>query len=135
MSIETVRITKQGRDQLSKLKSRTGIAQWNVLCRWALCLSLAEDGRPRAPKAGERPIEIAWKTFGVDYADLYLGLIKQRCVRDGLGTDDQVVSNELHAHVHRGISYLAGDKGMKSIEALVARAGQSSSHERTAEAT
>ena len=81
MSIETVRITKQGRDQLSKLKSRTGIAQWNVLCRWALCLSLAEEGRPRAPKAGERPIEIAWKTFGGDYADVYLGLIRQRCVR------------------------------------------------------
>lgn len=122
MSIETVRITKQGRDQLSKLKSRTGIGQWNILCRWALCLSLGESSRPRPLSAGERPIEIAWKTFGGEYADLYLALVTQRCARDGLGTTEQVVADELHAHIHRGIAYLAGDPNVKTIEALITKA-------------
>jgi hypothetical protein len=26
--------------QLIRLKTRTGITQWNILCRWAFCLSL-----------------------------------------------------------------------------------------------
>jgi len=132
MTVETVRITKQGRDQLSKLKSRTGISQWNVLCRWALCLSLSEASWPRPPSAGERPIEIAWKTFGGEYADLYLALVKQRCARDGLEVTDQTVTDELHAHVHRGIAYLAGDPNVKTIETLVAKATGVQSDERIA---
>lgn len=122
MTIETVRITKKGRDQLSTLKSRTGIDQWNILCRWALCLSLAEPSRPRPPSGGERPIEIAWKTFGGEHADLYLALVKQRCARESLEITEQIVSDELHAHVHRGIAYLAGDPDVKAIEALVTKA-------------
>jgi len=129
MSIETVRITKKGRDQLSTLKSRTGIGQWNILCRWGLCLSLSEPSRPRGPGGGERPVEIAWKTFGGEYADLYLALVKQRCAEDGLEVTDQAVSDELHAHIHRGIAYLAGDPQMKSIEALIGKVGEAS-HER-----
>ena len=122
MSIETVRISKQGRDQLSRLKSRTGIGQWNILCRWALCLSLAEPGQPRAVSGGDRPIEIAWRTFGGEYADVYLALVRDRCIRDGLELDDQTISDQLHRHVHRGISYLAGDPDAKSIAGLVDKA-------------
>lgn len=122
MSIETVRISKQGREQLSRLKTRTGIGQWNILCRWALCLSLAEPGQPRPPTGGERPIEIAWRTFGGEYADVYLALVRDRCARDGLGVDDQTFSDQLHAHIHRGISYLAGDPDVKSISGLVDKA-------------
>lgn len=132
MSIDTVRITKQGRDQLSKLKTRTGIGQWNILCRWALCLSLAEASPPRPPSGGERPIEIAWKTFGGEYADLYLALVKQRCAREGLEITEQAVSDELHAHIHRGIAYLAGDRNVNTIEALVAKATDAQPDERAA---
>ena len=38
----SVRVNQQAKDQLIKLKRITGIKQWNVLCRWALCLSLAQ---------------------------------------------------------------------------------------------
>jgi len=131
MNIETVRITKEGRDQLSKLKARTGIGQWNILCRWGLCLSLEEASRPRPPKGGERPIEIAWKTFGGEHADLYLALVQQRCANDGFDVTEETVNEQLHAHLHRGIAYLAGDKGVKRIEDLVAKAAETDSDERT----
>ena len=41
----------QAKEQLIRLKTRTGIPQWNILCRWAFCLSLAEPTPPT-------PIEI-----------------------------------------------------------------------------
>ena len=55
MSLETVRLSQRGKEQLIKLKRVTGIKQWNVLCRWALCVSLADPttGGRRLP--GRRP--------------------------------------------------------------------------------
>jgi len=122
MSIEKVRVNKQGRDQLIRLKSKTGIENWHPLCRWAFCVSINESSRPRPPQAGDRPIEMDWKTFGGEYAEVYLALIKQRCYEDGFGVDEQTLSDQLHAHIHRGISYLAGDPNMKNIESLVSKA-------------
>ena len=42
----TVRISQLGRDQLVKMKRTTGLKQWNVLCRWALCASLRDETVP-----------------------------------------------------------------------------------------
>ena len=50
MAIEHIRLAQTARDQLVTLKRRTGIAHWNVLCRWALCRSLAEPAPPPAVK-------------------------------------------------------------------------------------
>jgi len=119
MIIETVRISKQGREQLIRLKRRTGIGQWNILCRWALCASLAEPGGPRPVKGGERPIEMTWKTFGGDYADVYLALVKERCHQEGLEVDEATLAEQLHAHIHRGIGYLSGEKSIAAIEGLI----------------
>src|SRR3954451_19892593 len=87
VSIETVRINAQGREQLIRLKRYTGIEHWNDLCRWALCLSLAEATRPQITKTGgEGGIDMTWRTFAGAHSDLYLALLKQRCVDDGIGT-------------------------------------------------
>ncbi len=40
MSIKQVRLSAEAKEQLIRLKTRTGIGQWNILCRWAFCLSL-----------------------------------------------------------------------------------------------
>jgi len=122
MAIETVRISKQGRDQLLTLKRRTGIANWNILCRWAFCVSLSEESPPRdEPVAGEQPVEMTWRTFGGEKADVYLALLKQRCHADGHGLQDETLSHQLRLHLHRGISYLAGDKSL-NIGKLIQRA-------------
>ena len=46
MSLKQIRLSAQARDQLIRLKARTGIGQWNVLCRWAFCLSLRQPSPP-----------------------------------------------------------------------------------------
>lgn len=121
MAIEHIRLSKQAKDQLIKLKRVTGIEHWNVLCRWALCLSLAEQSVPATSKIpADSNVELSWKVFGGRYADLYLALVKERCVRDGLGTDPDVVAQQFRLHLHRGISYLFGKKGLRKIDDLVA---------------
>ena len=52
MSIKQIRLSNQAKEQLIRLKTRMGITQWNILCRWAFCLSLQQP----APLT---PVEIA----------------------------------------------------------------------------
>lgn len=123
MRIETVRISKSGKDQLATLKRRTGIPTWNVLCRWGLCLSLAERTKPHDFRAeSDFPIEMTWRTFAGENEGLYRALLIERCRQDGLELTQETLNEQLKLHVHRGISYLAGDKQMKSISDLAWKA-------------
>jgi DNA sulfur modification protein DndE len=123
MAVEHIRISQQGKDQLIKLKRVTGIEHWNVLCRWALCVSLAENSVPPATKVpADSNVEMSWKVFGGRYAEVYLALLKERCVRDGFGTDADTLSQQLRLHLHRGISYLAATKSLRKIDSLIALA-------------
>lgn len=111
--IETVRISAPAKEQLITLKRRTGLKHWNELGRWALCRSLAEPTRPPdVPIATEGGIEIEWRTFAGRLADLYVDLLQQRCVADGLQPDPASVQRQLLLHLHRGIGYLAGDPAL-----------------------
>ena len=123
MSIEHVRLSQQAKDQLSRLKRTTGIGNWNTLCRWAFCLSLADPTTP-SPIRGtaETAIEMDWKTFGGTYQEIYLAALRQRCHQDGLGTSDDVIAGQLRLHLHRGIGRLAADRDIRSIADLVAKA-------------
>ncbi len=121
MTIEHIKLSQQAKDQLVKLKRFTGIEHWNVLCRWALCVSLAEESVPPSSKIpADSNVEMSWKVFGGRYADLYLALIKERCIRDGLGAEPDIVAQQFRLHLHRGISYLAGNRKLRRIDDLVA---------------
>ena len=120
MAVEHIRLSKQAKNQLIKLKRVTGIEHWNVLCRWALCVSLSEQGIPATAKIpADSNIEMSWKVFGGRYADLYMALLKERCVRDGLGTNPEMLARQFRLHLHRGISYLAGNRALRTIADLV----------------
>ena len=122
--VKTVKTTSQSRDQLIKLKRVTGLQNWNVLCRWALCTSLAEKTPPAAARIKSeedgRIVEMDWYTFGGEYADLYMALTKVRCKTDGLATDDDTVREQFQRHLDRGIGYLAAEKSLRSIADLLA---------------
>ena len=83
MSIKQFRLSAQAREQLIRLKTRTGITQWNILCRWAFCLSLRQ---PTPPTPIEIPsdsnVEMTWQVFGGEAHELYLALLKARCVQE-----------------------------------------------------
>ena len=119
--IERVRLAKTAEDQLIKLKRSTKIKQWNILCRWAFCRSLAEPSVPSpVPIKTDSTVEIAWNVFGGEIADILLIALKQRCHQDGLGTENETLKQQFTLHLHRGIGYLAGDSQIQQIEDLVA---------------
>lgn len=110
MPIEHIRLSQTARDQLITLKRRTGIAHWNVLCRWALCRSLAEPAPPPATKLVlDSNVEMSWRTFAGDHGDILWGLVRLRSHTDGLPLDDETLAQQFRLHLHRGIGYLVGD--------------------------
>ena len=119
MAIEHIRLSQQAKDQLIKLKRVTGIEHWNELCRWGFCVSLAEQSVPPAMRIpADSNVEMSWRVFGGRYSEIYLALLKERCVRDGLGTSSDVLAQQFRLHLHRGISYLSGNKNLNGIEDL-----------------
>jgi DNA sulfur modification protein DndE len=120
VSIKQFRLSSQARDQLIRLKSKTGISQWNVLCRWALTVSLSE---PTPPTPVDIPadsnLEMTWHVFGGDLHEIYLALLKERVLRDGLDTSPETLLRQLRLHLHRGISYLATPNKIRLVSDLV----------------
>ena len=120
MSIKQIRLSSQAKEQLIRLKTRTGIQQWNVLCRWAFCVSLRQRTPPTPIEVpADSNVELTWQVFGGEAHELYLAILKERCERDGLGTADDVLARQFRLHLHRGISYLATPQAIRSIADLV----------------
>ena len=70
MIIKQIKLSNQSKDRLSRLKGKTGIKNWNVLCRWALCYSLGENTMPTdIPMASDSNVEMSWYTFAGEYDD------------------------------------------------------------------
>jgi DNA sulfur modification protein DndE len=62
---------------------------------------------------------MSWQVFGGESQELYLALLKERCQRDGLDAEDEILASQFRLHVHRGISYLASPQTIRSIGDLV----------------
>ncbi len=118
--IKQFTVSETAKEQLIKLKRNTKIEQWNILCRWALCRSLAESSIPDPiPISKNSNVELAWEVFGGEIGDILLIALKQRCHQDGLSTDGETLKQQFRLHLHRGISYLAGDTNLNNIEDLI----------------
>ena len=130
MPPEQIRLSEAAKEQLSRLKRRTGIKNWNILCRWGLCRSLAES-TPPSPIAipADSSVEMTWKTFGGSNAEIYWALLRWRCHQDGLSLDEDTLQQQFRLHLHRGIAYLAGDKKLTEIEHLIRRGGSTAARQ------
>lgn len=120
MIMKQVRLSQQAKEHLSRLKRKTGIKNWNILCRWALCYSLSEKTLPTdIPIAADSNLEMSWLTFGGDYYELYEAIVKAWCIQMGLNTDDDTVAKYFRLNLERGIAHLCGTGFIKSFDDLV----------------
>ena len=118
MTIETVYLSQKSKDQLLKVRRATGIQNWNILCRWSFCLSLKDVSAPPVEEHwGEHAIEMTWKVFGGQDHDIYFALLKNRCQKEQLPLDKESLTQQLRAHLHRGIGHIANNKQLR-IEGL-----------------
>jgi DNA sulfur modification protein DndE len=124
VAIKQIRLASQAKDQLVRLKSKTGISQWNILCRWAFCVSLAEETPPTPVEIpADSNVEMTWHVFGGEFHELYSALLHERCLVDGVDIeDDAAVNRQFRLHLHRGLSYLATPNRIRSVADLIATA-------------
>lgn len=123
--LDNIRLSESAKSHLSTLKSRTGIRQWNILCRWAFCVSLAEKMPPSAEEVpADSNVEMTWRTFaGAGDEDLYRALLKAFCIRNRIPVTEEELARQFRRHLHRGINYLASSK-IRSLADLLALAKQ-----------
>lgn len=123
MSLEHIRLSERAKDQLIRLKRPTGLQNWNVLCRWAFCLSLADPSPPSPAKIpADSSVEMTWKVFGGPHEEVYLALLKDRCHRDKLALSEETLAAQFRLHLHRGIGILAADKRLRNVADLISKA-------------
>lgn len=120
MIIKQIRLSNSAKDKLSRLKGKTGIQNWNVLCRWAFCFSLKEGTMPTDIEIdSDSNVEMSWLTFAGEHYELYEALIKQWCIDNNLGLDNDMLAKYFKLHLERGIGYLSGTNFIKNIEGLL----------------
>ncbi|MGI6647909.1 MAG: DNA sulfur modification protein DndE [Bacillota bacterium] len=120
MILKQIRLSQQEKEKLIRLKSKTGISQWNVLCRWALCLSLENPTIPTGPDIpSDSNVEMSWHTFGGECHEIYEAIVRQRCKEDGFDTDQTTIARYFRQHLNRGINYLASKNGPKNSQELL----------------
>ncbi|MBV5330003.1 MAG: DNA sulfur modification protein DndE [Chlorobium sp.] len=119
MVIENVHLSQKAKDQLIKLKRITGIQNWNILCRWGFCVSIADSTIPPFINIpNENAVEMSWRVFGGQHHEIYTALLKERCKQNGLSLDKQTLSNQFRLHLHRGIGQLSEQASNKNIDVL-----------------
>ena len=120
MILKQIKLSSQAKERLSRLKGKTGIKNWNILCRWALCYSLYEGTVPTdIPINTDSNVEMSWFTFGGEYSDIYEALVKAWCISKSISTDDEIVAKYFRLHLERGIANLSGTNFIKNIDDLL----------------
>lgn len=120
MIIKQIKLSNVSKDRLGRLKGKTGIKNWNTLCRWALCYSLSENTMPTdIPIIADSNVEMSWFTFGGEYSDIYEALMIAWCRKMNLPTDEDTLAKYFKLHLERGIAYLSGTNFIKNLDDLM----------------
>ena len=118
--VHAVRVDERAKIQLTTLKRRTGVKNWNVLCRWALCVSLAESSMPADQEIGTLSnVEMSWSTFAGSFADIYEAILTAWCEAHGIPQTADALAEQFRLHLHRGISYLVGSEHTRTLGGLI----------------
>lgn len=115
--VETVRVSQRGKEILTRLKAKTGIDQWNILCRWGLCTSLqAANPPPSLEGLHDSNIEMSWKTFAGPLSESLAAIVLVRAKLDGVDiSDHESVSHSFKLHLERGISKLQAARSLDDV--------------------
>jgi len=120
MIVKQIRLSTASKEKLSRLKGKTGIKNWNVLCRWAFCFSLHEGTIPTdVPIVADSNVEMSWYTFAGEYSEIYEALMTEWCIEKDIEPTEDNLAKYFKLHLERGIAYLSGTNFIKSINDLL----------------
>lgn len=114
MKLNKIKLSNEASERLKQMKARTGLKP-NILSRIGLCVSLSEQGIPDPDSYPEEDREFNRYTLLGEWDGLYVALLKQRMLSDGLPEEE--LESQFRAHVHRGILSLG--RVAKSLPDLI----------------
>ena len=116
--IDRVRLTHSEKNLLTRMKAKTGIDNWNIFSRWALCVSLSKSTKiDFSSNESNYAIEMSWMVFaGKDYK-IYQDLLIADCVMNDLKPNKQNLNRVLRARISNGVKILHADT--KSLDDLI----------------
>jgi len=83
---------------------------------------MREPTPPADPKEKlDGGVEMTWKVFAGDEADIFAALVVLRAHKDGYTDNPEGAVKCLRAHINRGLSYLSSGKETRSISDFVSR--------------
>ena len=128
---DALRLDATAKQRLMTLKRRTGIGTWNVLCRWAFCLSLSiplPDHQASRSDFDPPELEIPWHIFAGRFDFAYQALLYDECIRRDVSLEKKFLGAMLREHVERGLGYLIS-KSTGSGPQILAELTTTTSHD------
>ena len=118
LTIDILRTSSNVKSSLTRIKTITGISNWNIICRWALCLSLKQTSLPREVEEKLDGVEIDYDTLVGKNKSIYTQLLINNLVANKVTVDKKNLTKYLYAHVNRGVNIIYTNK-LKDISGLV----------------
>jgi len=117
LTIDILRTSSNVKSSLTRIKTITGISNWNIICRWALCLSLKQTSLPREVEEKLDGVEIDYDTLVGKNKSIYTQLLINNLVTHNVAVDKKNLTKYLYAHVNRGVNIIYTNK-LKDISGL-----------------
>ena len=102
--ITKIFLSADNTQKVRTLKGRTGLTP-NILCRFALTLSLRDPGMPDPSMYTNDGMEFNSYTLLGQQEVVLLALVRQRCLQHRIDPDAEM-AEQLRAHVNRGVGVL-----------------------------
>ena len=116
-TIDLLRTSANVRNSLTRIKTITGIPNWNIICRWAFCLSLKQTSLPREVDEKLDGIEIDYDTLVGKNKSIYTQLLINNLITHKVEINKRNLTKYLNAHVNRGANIIYTNK-LKDISGL-----------------
>jgi DNA sulfur modification protein DndE len=117
-TIDLLRTSANVRNSLTRIKTITGIPNWNIICRWAFCLSLKQTSLPREVDEKLDGIEIDYDILVGKNKSIYTQLLINNLISHKVEIDKKNLTKYLYAHVNRGVNIIYTNK-LKDISGLM----------------
>ena len=104
MKFSRIKLSAKSQNLLGRIKGRTGLTP-NILARFALCLSINEKSKPITTEYDKDGSEIEPSVMFGEFEPLYLGLMKNRLLKDGVAESE--LNEMTRCHINRGVIALS----------------------------